>query len=344
MLNKIRILIGENEKLYRLFNLIVKLFYYPIQNYFYKKKILKRKKLSIFNYEALSKNMSSPYIAGHDCENNFYGHNLLLKKALKNKMPKKYYMEHGLFFGKYASRYSYFKDIHVIITYSKKRIEHIIEFLNKRNIKLNKKCITLGPFILYSDGLMSSLEKEKIKKKYGKILLVFPTHSLPGVNVKTDVSEFMKEIDKISKFYDTVFICMYWKDILNKKHLEYKNKSYVLVTAGHVHDSNFLNRLKDIIELSDMTMSNNAGSHVGYCVVLNKPHYVFSQEITFYGENVNHEFRIMDDDLDYKSSIQNEENEVKQVFSKYSAKISKKQKKLVEKYWGKKEIKEYTFQ
>lgn len=47
-------------------------------------------------------------------------------------------------------------------------------------------------------------------------------------------------------------------------------KKYEVVTAGHYYDYNFLPRLRSIIETSDITMSNNLGSHLGQCIYLNK--------------------------------------------------------------------------
>lgn len=76
-------------------------------------------------------------------------------------------------------------------------------------------------------------------------------------------------------------IYLYWKDAVLGKDKEYMDNGFTIVTAGYQSDFRFLKRLKTFIKLSDFTMSNAVGTHVGYCVVLDKPHYIFSQKISY---------------------------------------------------------------
>ena len=54
-----------------------------------------------------------------------------------------------------------------------------------------------------------------------------------------------------------------------------------MVCAGHAYDPHFLDRLRTLIELSDITLSNNLGTHIGYCVSLGKPHWIIPTPVHY---------------------------------------------------------------
>lgn len=65
-----------------------------------------------------------------------------------------------------------------------------------------------------------------------------------------------------------------------------KDKGYTIVCPGNRFDPRFLSYQRDMIELSGMTMSNDLGTHIGYIVALNGPHYMFKQKVEL---NLEHE-------------------------------------------------------
>ncbi len=134
---------------------------------------------------------------------------------------------------------------------------------------------------------------------------------------------------------------MYWRDIEIGKHIKYENKGYIIVSAGH-RDNNdyFLDRLKTIIELSDMTISNSLGTHVGYCVFLGKPHHIYSQEIKIEADSVQ-DFNIEMNSrgTDFEKYYSFEKMSFNRLFSQYKEQITKEQINLCNKYWGFDEIK-----
>lgn len=166
-------------------------------------------------------------------------------------------------------------------------------------------------------------------------------HSLEGVVYDYDNYEFITEINRLSTSFDSVLICMYWVDIQEGRHKIYEKEGFVIVTAGHRNDSNFLRRLRDIILISSMTMSNRPGTHIGYCIALGKSHYLFNQEYKLYGKNVKNEF-FERNSSSYLTSVANEKNEIIEAFSTYNENITSKQLEIAEKYWGKHEIKTYN--
>lgn len=306
------------------------------------KEIKKRKVCSIFNYKLISQELSSIELIPLYAENNYYGN----KKALKNtsicNFKNKYLIEHGYYFGNHVPNYTFSINNTNVITYGEVRLKHLKERFFSASTNAKKIQITLiGPYINYADSIIGQAEKKKIKEDYGKIFLVFPSHSIEGVIYKYNTQDFINEIEKVSKDCDTVFVCMYWKDIQDGRYVEYENKGYKIVTAGHRNDTNFLGRLKDIIDLSDMTMSNTVGTHVGYCVARNKPHYLFNQFQEVEGDKADEEFNERKNQ-EYLRTRDEEVNEVIGAFSILSYIITEEQKNVVEKYWGKNEVKYYT--
>ena len=307
----------------------------------YKLELLNRSKTNIFNYKKLSRELKVDHVYPLFLENLYYGNENSIKKIITQKMGGIYLIEHGYYFGEYLPEYSFAYNGIVIITFSMRRVQHMESIIKKSDLKHPLNVVTIGPYINYADSIIDQVEMKKIKEDYGKILLVFPSHSIEGVIYKYNTQDFINEIEKVSKDFDSVFVCMYWKDIQDGRYVEYEKKGYKIVTAGHRNDTNFLGRLKDIIDLSDMTMSNTVGTHVGYCVARNKPHYLFNQFQEVEGEKADEEFKERKN-LEYLRTRDEEVNEVIGAFSKLSYIITEEQKDVVEKYWGKNEVKYYT--
>ena len=202
---------------------------------------------------------------------------------------------------------------------------------------------TIGPYIHYAKSLLSKEELESEKERLGKTLLVFPSHSIEGLVADFRIDPFLDEIDKIAKDFDSVRICMYYKDVNLNRFKEYQKRGYEVVTAGHYYDYNFLPRLRRIIETSDVTMSNGMGSHLGYCIYLNKPFYLVNPtEVKNIGEiNGENVEGMLADEKHLEKSRENNLNEQKiiQEFSTFDEKINKTQYQLISYLWGFDEVK-----
>lgn len=289
----------------------------------------KRKNHSIFDYKQLIGEL--PY-SPHETviDNNFYGNAYSLKEYLGYRGDFNAYMEHGLYFGNLVHKDEQKWYTNKIITLSENRERHITAKLT------NKHIIKIGPYIHYAKSVLSDVEYEKTKQEIGKTLLVFPSHSVKNVQLKYDVDEFTKEIEKIKGEYNTVLICLFYLDAQNRELVaKYENLGYRIVTSGHRFDNYFLDRQKTIISLADMTMSNRMGTHVGYCVYMNKPHYLFQQKSDYHAENRKEAERVINARTD--DELLDREREIKDIgkyFSKFSTSISEDQKKIIDKYWG----------
>ncbi|MGN8226121.1 hypothetical protein [Gracilimonas sp. BCB1] len=321
-------ILKDNEFLLSIYNS-----YYKLLN---KKEFLeeveKRKMESIFEYEVLSKELPF-YPDAPVKDSNFYGHYYWLKNYT-NLEKFDFAIEHGLYLGSHVPIATHLKTTKAVVTFSKNREEHL------RNAGVKKPIVKIGPYIHYADSLLSDKQFIEIKEKFGRILTVFPSHSIKGFNVNIDQDHLLDEIDRIKAEYscDSVFVCAYYKDIRDNNFIEqYRQRGYNIVTAGHQYDLNFLSRLKSIIQLSDYTMSNTVGTHTGYCIYLNKPHYIFNQEIEYTDKEgkPSKEYRF-DHEVE---KLRKEMAIIIKAFDEFNSDITEDQKKIVDEYWGVSEIK-----
>lgn len=294
---------------------------------------LVNKNVSYFNFKKLAKSYpivsisKNPGVIGNKCYGNFWA----VKNALSNKFSENCIIEHGLYFGEYVLLDDLkLKKPEVIYTYGDYR-KKVLENSNHEFLK-DVRIEAIGPYINYVSNFAKKDTLKKIKEEYGKILLVFPTHASPEVDLNYKEDEFLEEIKSVSKNYDTVFISLFWLDILKEKHFAYEKLGYRVVTAGTRNDPRFLNRLRDLIELSSMTMSNDIGTHIGYCISLKRPHYYYYQNIEMKIIQATFSSNI---DLNRQILVQKEKKMFYDVFSSKQPTITEEQIKLVEYYWGK---------
>jgi hypothetical protein len=290
--------------------------------------IKKRSSLPLTFIDELSKPVSilSAYSTEIHPPNDWYGHASVLKKflGLPESYQFKFSLEHGVVLSDYVNPLDLEVEFQSIITFSKFR-EQILK-------KYKPYIFSIGPRIHYASHCLSEKKLRVEKKRLGKTLLVFPSHSTLELDAHYDTEKFCGQIRDLGKKYQSIRVCLYWKDILNGYAKIYTKWGFECVSAGHILDPNFLPRLKSIIYLSDFTFSNDAGTHVGYCIYLNKPHLIAHQPHKFTGRNSEVKLaKKIYQDKPYTEVIKN--------FSKYQANITILQKEIVEKYWGINEIK-----
>lgn len=265
-----------------------------------------------------------------DASNFGIGHSL--RKYTNSIKVKKYYLEHGLFFGEFIHEDTLYVDTEYFLVQSPYRKEVL-----ERKFK-SKKIIEIGSYIKYAKDYYSEEKIKTLKEKFEKTLVVFPSHSTSEITSEYDKENLIKEIlsIKLKHGFKTVIICLFYKDVQRNENIEYEKNNFLVVTAGNRFDDNFLSRLKSIIKLSDMTMSNSIGSHIGYCLALEKAHYIYKQEIEVKSTEklksleewknrfTKEEWEILD----------KERNKIYNTFKEYSETIGTEQLKLGQYYFG----------
>ena len=206
----------------------------------------------------------------------------------------------------------------------------------------NNGAYAVGPYIAYAQSALSSDKLILEKERLGKNLLVFPAHSIRGLEAIYDINAFCEEIKKISENYDSVRVCLFWKDVLLGTAKIYKKYGFEVVTAGHYYDPMFMPRLKSIIETSTMTMSNKLGTYIGYCIYLNKPHFLLKNKVDM--EKINSDGKLAEREyiLSRKMRTKLKNRNIDQIFELLSENqeiITPEQYTLLNKYWGFTEVK-----
>ena len=103
------------------------------------------------------------------------------------------------------------------------------------------------------------------------------------------------------------------------------------MSNGLKEDYDFLSRQKTFIKLSDYTISNSVGTHVGYSVALGIPHTIIKQKMEYKSDS---KFDVKDVPNLYLESSILQKKEVEECFLTYSEEITKEQLQVCDKYWG----------
>lgn len=296
---------------------------------------LKRKDLAFTDIDDLVKDIDSPYSDFIIGEQGFsrYRMDFIFKNYAKLHEDYKIHalLEHGIIFTDYVGGAFRNHEYLPSIVSSNYRVDVL------KNNENYKKAYSVGPYIHYADSLLTDEQLKSEKERLGHSLLVFPSHSFEGVVSSFDFNKFINEINKISGDYDSVRICMYFKDILLNNHLPYEKEGFEIVSAGHLNDCNFLPRLKSIIETSSMTVSNDISTHMGYCLYLNKPHYLIQSDVKFNDEKNSSD--IIQNTKKNSNSSQDNYANIAKVFSDFDEKITSDQYDIISYLWGFDEVK-----
>ena len=137
--------------------------------------------------------------------------------------------------------------------------------------KTDKAIFSIGPYVHYAQSLLGPAALAEEKRGLGKTLVVFPPHSTHHVQADYHEDWLCDHIERLGKQFQSILICLYWKDILHGRARAFRDRGFPCLTAGHIFDPQFLHRLKTILCLSDAVVSYAFSSVIGYAVSMNKP-------------------------------------------------------------------------
>jgi len=128
-----------------------------------------------------------------------------------------------------------------------------------------KPVFTVGPYIYYAKSIYTLNELQRIKRKFGKTLLVFPYHSCEECSVSQNNKKFVDYVmNTVAKGYDSVLVSVYWNDVGQNIYNLFDAAGAKLVSSGFRGDKRFIHRLKTLIDIADDICGNSFGTHVGY--------------------------------------------------------------------------------
>ena len=192
----------------------------------------------------------------------------------------------------------------------------------------------VGNYINYIKPLYSKRRMCAWKKRLGRTLLVFPVHSTYAGRTTYNQNFFIAHINDFCKeqSINSILVCLHPADIANGDEQAYLEAGFRIVTGGSGTDYNFMRRLKSIISLADVAITNALGTHVGYIISMNKPlKYIAMKCFNPLNDEVFHTKYYTDrQKKEYNENIAIFER----LFSDYNGKISSEQLAFVRKYWG----------
>lgn len=203
-------------------------------------------------------------------ETTMYGHGKALYKyayaGFEGEVPyrKIPYVEHGIYFGG-----NYWPIAHHFSIISQGTFRE--EILHKTLPEL--PIFSVGPLVHYAEPMISETEISEYKKKLGKTLFVFPTHDYENSKTEYGRQSFVDSImNTYAKSFDTVLVSAFWNDVADPVYDMFKAYGAKIVSCGFKFDTNFIRRLKTLMLVSDATLGNSLGTHIGYSLYLNRPH------------------------------------------------------------------------
>lgn len=135
----------------------------------------------------------------------------------------------------------------------------------------------IGPMILYAQAPPEPPSARR--------LVAFPAHSTHHVDAIYDVGRFADRLDEVRREWDEVQVCVYWRDVLRGAHRAYIERGFECVTAGHIYDRRFLDRLRKTLAGATSVISNEVGSFLFYAVAMGRPVWVVDDQVRYRAES-----------------------------------------------------------
>ena len=196
----------------------------------------------------------------------------------------------------------------------------------------NPHIYPIGAPFFYAESILSEEEIKQEKKRLGKNLLVFPSHSTAFANCSYDNQTFINKLNTYKSQFDSIRICVYWADYVRGYAKPYLDAGFECVTCGHIADPFFLERQKALFAVADASISNSVGSHIGFSIYMHKPHVLLEDDAKW--ENILEGCTVTKEGMELRHHSNNY-REIRDAFiNKTDFVITEEQKRVVDKYWG----------
>lgn len=276
--------------------------------------------------------------------NRLYGDEYLLKRYSQYNDYIYALIEHGLYFGNNTVKVCESEggnewELGCIITYGDYRKALINRVFPEYH------CLNIGPMIHYTQTDEALKKEIQNKLNAGKTFLYFPVHGSEKMTPFYDRRKSFIDVIKLAKLRgcNNLIICTYQANIgemdtfLKLSSDICDDVNTVVTTCGDRFDEKFLDRQRTLIELSDYTGSNDIGTHVGYCIYLNKPHTILDVDFEYKAdkEYLEKEFGSKTRSNNYIVDVNKEKKLFKELFSvDRGDEIYRDQYEICNFYWG----------
>ena len=133
-----------------------------------------------------------------------------------------------------------------------------------------KEVFAVGPLIAYARPIWGPAQAAALKSRLGKSLLCFLPHSTHHIKVGYDLDSCLDALEQHGKAFNSVTVAIYWKDYDDELALRLSARGFHCVTAGHIYDKFFLDRLLSYLLLSDAVLCFGYVSACAYAAYLGR--------------------------------------------------------------------------
>ncbi|MCL1999466.1 MAG: hypothetical protein FWG65_11945 [Turicibacter sp.] len=206
-------------------------------------------------------------------ENQLYGHYEYMKKYANrtNEIYESPAVEHSVWFSNSPLNVNFLNSI--------SSGKHWKSHKMPKNFMLH----TVGPYIRYAESFYNDELYANYKNQLGRNLLVFPMLSLPTDNFSTPYyRQFVDFCLKQAKGFNSITVCSHYNSINNDTIAAFRAEGANIVCAGAVlTDFSFVKRLKTIITAADAVVTDGIGTHIAFCLGLDKPIKSYLPQVDF---------------------------------------------------------------
>lgn len=205
--------------------------------------------------------------------NDFYGHAALLKRyaLLSPRRPLKAVIEHGPFIDDFVWGYDVRTALPLFLCCSDHRARRYRDLTRG-----TRQAVPIGPFTAYVSG------DARIRSADGRRRLVaFPAHSTHHIEARYEVDAFARALERMPGDWDEIWVCLYWRDVLRGLSDAFAQRGFIVVSAGHMYDREFLPRLVSILNAAALVVTNEVGSHVLYAVHEGRPVWIIPDDVEY---------------------------------------------------------------
>jgi hypothetical protein len=202
--------------------------------------------------------------------NDYYGHAALLKRYAQRPTWRslKVAVEHGIVLNDALWEVDLKTQMPVILCAAPARAELFAA-------RSGRRAEAIGPMLNYGAAFAPTTARRPSR------VVVFPPHSSHRVAVSYDRDGFLRKLDQLSRSFQEVVLCLYWKDVLAGAAEPFLARGLECVTAGHMFDAGFLPRLVAILDGASLVYTNEVGSHVLYATLRDRTVWLERDDVSY---------------------------------------------------------------
>ena len=160
--------------------------------------------------------------------------------------------------------------------------------------------------------------------------LFLPKHSTQVVDVSFNKESVIEELRNLPEEFHPITVCIHWQDVENGLHKFFQSKGFKVVSAGHLHDDQYMFRWLHLVSQYKLVAHCGLGSAMFYSVLAGHPFFLTREDAS---TNNKKDIQLFNKDVAQYSSaaLQRMEN-LRELFGSPSSTISEKQLETVKYY------------